>query len=143
MSHAFVKNHIHLAFSTKDRQPSISKGVQPGLWAYMAGNLPQSGNAPDCHPWHVRPRAYSVSFAANCCAGQGRSTSKDQLFPMDERTRTPLRLAGRIWRIQRERLEYGNRGEIYPQPGAASRQDAFEQEYRALLKKHGIDPDGL
>src|SRR6476660_1457071 len=42
---------------------------------------------------------------------------------MDERTRTPLRLAGRIWRIQRERLEYSNRGEIYPQPGAASPQD--------------------
>ena len=37
MSHAFVKNHIHLVFSTKDRQPSISKDVQPELWSYLAG----------------------------------------------------------------------------------------------------------
>ena len=38
MSHAFVKNHIpYLVFSTKDRQPSISKDVQPELWSYLAG----------------------------------------------------------------------------------------------------------
>jgi putative transposase len=37
MSHAFVRNHIHLVFSTKDRQPSISKDVQPELWSYLAG----------------------------------------------------------------------------------------------------------
>src|ERR1044071_1771779 len=37
MSHAFVKNHIHLVFSTKDRQPSISKDMQPQLWSYLAG----------------------------------------------------------------------------------------------------------
>src|SRR6478609_2565183 len=42
---------------------------------------------------------------------------------MDERTRTPLRLAGRIWRIQRERLEYSNRGEICPRSATASSQD--------------------
>ena len=37
MSHAYVKNHIHLVFGTKDRGSIIAKGVQPQLWSYMAG----------------------------------------------------------------------------------------------------------
>src|SRR5882724_12475452 len=42
---------------------------------------------------------------------------------MDERAWTPVRLAGGIWRFQRERFQHCNRGEIYPQSGAASPQD--------------------
>jgi Transposase IS200 like len=34
MSH---KNHIHLVFSTKDRQRLIVKAMQKKFWAYMAG----------------------------------------------------------------------------------------------------------
>ena len=63
------------------------------------------------------------SPAANDCAGEGRSASQSQLFQMDERTWTPLCLAGRIWRIQRERFEHCNRGEIYPRSGTASSQN--------------------
>jgi putative transposase len=37
VSHAFVKNHLHLIFSTKDRLKIIPKDVQPELWSYMAG----------------------------------------------------------------------------------------------------------
>ncbi|HKD82349.1 MAG TPA: IS200/IS605 family transposase [Candidatus Angelobacter sp.] len=37
MSHAFVKNHIHLVFSTKGRKAIIAKDVQPELWSYLAG----------------------------------------------------------------------------------------------------------
>jgi putative transposase len=36
MSHSYAQNHIHLVFSTKDRQKIISKELQPRLWAYMA-----------------------------------------------------------------------------------------------------------
>ena len=37
MSHSFVKNHIHLVFSTKERRKAIAKEIQPHLWSYMAG----------------------------------------------------------------------------------------------------------
>src|SRR5690349_7152329 len=37
MSHAFVKNHIHLVFGTKERSALIARDVQPELWSYMAG----------------------------------------------------------------------------------------------------------
>jgi hypothetical protein len=123
MSHAFVKNHIHLVFSTKDRQPSISKDVQPELWSYLAGICRNQKMAPIAINGHVGSRAYSFSPAANHCAGQGRSTSQIQLFQMDERTWTALRLAGWICRIQRECLEYCNRGEICPRSATASPQD--------------------
>jgi putative transposase len=37
MSHSYSSNRIHVIFSTKDRQKSISDELQPKLWAYMAG----------------------------------------------------------------------------------------------------------
>jgi len=37
MSHTYVQNVIHVAFSTKHRSKSISKEFQPRLWAYVAG----------------------------------------------------------------------------------------------------------
>jgi putative transposase len=37
MSHAFTKSHIHAVFSTKGRRKIISREVQPQLWSYMAG----------------------------------------------------------------------------------------------------------
>jgi len=36
MSHSYAQNHIHLVFSTKDRQKIIAKELQPRLWAYLA-----------------------------------------------------------------------------------------------------------
>jgi REP element-mobilizing transposase RayT len=37
MSHTFIKNHLHVVFSTKERQRLIPQEVQPQLWSYMAG----------------------------------------------------------------------------------------------------------
>ena len=37
MAHTFVKNHIHIIFSTAGRRNPISKEMQPRLWAYIAG----------------------------------------------------------------------------------------------------------
>jgi REP element-mobilizing transposase RayT len=37
MSHSYAQNHIHLVFSTKDRQKLIPRSLQKKLWAYMAG----------------------------------------------------------------------------------------------------------
>ena len=37
MAHSYAQNHIHLVFSTKDREKLIAKPLQRKLWAYMAG----------------------------------------------------------------------------------------------------------
>jgi len=46
MSHSFVKNHMHVVFSTKERQKIIHKDIQPELWSYMAGICKNQGMAP-------------------------------------------------------------------------------------------------
>src|SRR5208283_1995500 len=37
MSHTYSQNVLHVVFSTKDRQKTISPEFQPRLWAYVAG----------------------------------------------------------------------------------------------------------
>jgi putative transposase len=37
VSHTYAQNVVHVVFSTKDRQKSIAPELQPKLWAYVAG----------------------------------------------------------------------------------------------------------
>ncbi len=37
MSHSYAQNHIHLVFSTKNRERLISNKMQERLWPYMTG----------------------------------------------------------------------------------------------------------
>ncbi len=37
MSHSYAQNHLHVVFSTKNREKLIHKSMQPKLWSYMAG----------------------------------------------------------------------------------------------------------
>jgi putative transposase len=37
MSHTYSQNVLHVIFSTKDRQKTISTDLQPRLWTYVAG----------------------------------------------------------------------------------------------------------
>jgi REP element-mobilizing transposase RayT len=37
MAHSYVRNQIHLVFSTKQRRNTITKEMQPQLWPYIAG----------------------------------------------------------------------------------------------------------
>jgi putative transposase len=37
MSHSYSQNHLHIVFSTKDRQKLLAPTMQPKLWSYMAG----------------------------------------------------------------------------------------------------------
>jgi putative transposase len=37
MSHTYAQNIVHLVFSTKDRRKTVSADFQPKVWAYSAG----------------------------------------------------------------------------------------------------------
>jgi putative transposase len=143
MSHAFVKNHIHLVFSTKDRQHSISKDVQPELWSYLAGI---------CRNQEMAAIAINVM-----------SDHAHLLFHLPPTI--ALADAIRLLKTNSSKWmnEHGRRFAWQDGYGAFSvsvsntatvakyirdqekhhRKMTFEQEYRALLKKHGIDPDAL
>ena len=46
MPQSFVSNHLHIVFSTYERNRWIAPEVQPKLWAYMAGTARRL----DSHP---------------------------------------------------------------------------------------------
>ena len=46
MSHTYAKNHLHVIFSTKQREKLIPKDLQPKLWSYMAGIFHNRGITP-------------------------------------------------------------------------------------------------
>jgi putative transposase len=37
MPNSYVSNHVHIVFATKNRAKLIPEGLQPKLWAYLAG----------------------------------------------------------------------------------------------------------
>jgi len=43
VSHTYAQNVIHVVFSTKDRRKSISPDFQPKVWAYSAGICKKHG----------------------------------------------------------------------------------------------------
>jgi putative transposase len=36
MSHSYAQNHVHLVFSTKNREKFLTRDILPRLWAYTA-----------------------------------------------------------------------------------------------------------
>ena len=46
MSHTYIASYFHYIFSTKDRQDSIPKDLQPRLWAYVGGTARNLGIVP-------------------------------------------------------------------------------------------------
>jgi REP element-mobilizing transposase RayT len=141
VSHAFVKNHIHLVFSTKDRRPIIATNIQPELWSYLAGICRNQGmaaiaiNGMDDHAhilFHLPP---TIALAEAVRLLKSNSSKW-----MNEH--------GRRFAWQEG---YGGFSVSISNTAAVAkyirdqekhhRKMTFEQEYRALLKKHGIDPD--
>ena len=43
MSHSYAQNHIHLVFSTKERRKTIPKEMQQRLWRYAAAICQENG----------------------------------------------------------------------------------------------------
>jgi putative transposase len=117
MSHAFVKNHIHLVFSAKDRTKSIAKDIQPGLWSYMAGICRNQGmaaiaiNGMEDHThvlFHLPP---TVSLAKAVQLLKANSSKW-----MNEHGRRFAWQVG-IRRFRCEHFKYGCSGQIHPQSG--------------------------
>jgi REP element-mobilizing transposase RayT len=143
MSHAFVKNHIHLAFSTKDRQSSISKDVQPELWSYMAGICRNQGMPPiaingmsdHAHILFHLPPTVALAKAVQLLKTNSSKWMNDhgRRFAWQDGYggfSVSVSNTATVARYIRNQEQH-------------HRKMTFEQEYRALLKKHGIDPDAL
>lgn len=141
MSHTFARIHIHLIFSTKQRQKLIPKGTQAPLWAYMAsichnkGIEPIAINGTDNHVhvlFHLPP-VMALAKAVNLIkANSSRWISEHKrgfawqdgygAFSVSESN------TDAVIRYIRDQEKH-------------HRKRSYEQEYVAFLKKHRIKYD--
>ena len=117
MSHAFVKNHIHLVFGVKDRRIKIVHEIMPELWSYIAGicrNQEMAAIAVNGMNDHAHVLFH---FAAGDVSGRRCPPDQDKFIQMDERTSGEFRMAARLWGFQRQHFIHFLCGEIYPRTG--------------------------
>lgn len=141
MSHSFVKNHIHLIFSTKDRKPTIAKAVQPELWSYLAGICRNQGmtaiavNGMNDHAhllFHLPP-TITLAKAVQLLKANSSKWMNEQGYPFSWQegysgfgvSISNTAVVANYIRSQEQH----------------HRKMTFEQEHRTLLRKHGIALD--
>src|SRR5215467_5460531 len=138
MSHSYVHNPIHVVFSTKERHRLIPKEMKTRLWAYLAGVCKNQkifvheigGMEDHLHMLIEIPLTLAYSEA------------------IQEIKTSSSRWMGRRFAWQRGYGVFGvsasnvNRVVRYIQRQEEHhRKRTFEQEYIALLEKHGIAYD--
>ena len=138
MSHSYLHNPVHVVFSTKERCPLIPKETQTHLWAYLAGVCKKQkifvheiGGVEDhLHMLIQIPLTLAYSDAmqeikTSSSRWMGRSFAWQRGFGIFGVSASNLDAVVRY--VQRQQEHH--------------RKMTFEQEYIALLKKHGITYD--
>jgi putative transposase len=141
MSHSFSKNHIHLVFSTKTRRKSISDAMQPEMWSYLAGicrnqkmvSVAIGGVADHVHLLFHLPPTVSLSKAISVLKAnsslwmneRGIKFAWQEGYGAFSVSASNLAEVGRYIRNQKS-----HRAKL-----------TFEDEFMALLRKHGVDFD--
>jgi REP element-mobilizing transposase RayT len=141
MAHSYTRNHIHLVFSTKERRNIIQKEMQPKLWAYLAGvsknyemiAVAIGGTENHVHIlFHLSPKlalAKAVQFlkgnSSKWMGEQGIEFLWQEGYGAFSASSSNLDAVARYIRTQE----------------AHHRKFSFEEEFRAILKKHGVEYD--
>jgi REP element-mobilizing transposase RayT len=141
MSHSYSQNHLHIVFSTKDREKLIAPAMQPKLWSYMAGIarnhgflvLANGGMEDHVHlliqlpPVLALAKAISVVKAnsARWMNEHGMKFNWQQGYGAFSVSASKLAVVERYIANQQRH----------------HRKMSYEQEFKGLLKKHGIPFD--
>ncbi len=141
LSHSFAENHLHAVFSTKERRNLIAKEIQPKLWAYIAGIGRNHGMVVravggGANHAHVLFRL-TADLALAKAILQLKSNSSKWMNEQGERfawqegygafSVSASNLNAVIKYIQNQEAHH--------------KRISFEEEYLALLKKHGVEFD--
>ncbi len=141
MSHSYTLNHLHIVFSTKERQRLIEKQMQPRLWSYMAGIgrnhgflvIANGGMEDHVHLLIQLPPVLTLSKAVTLVkANSSKWVSEHGIrFAWQEGYGAFAVSASSIAAVVR----YINDQERH------HRKMTFEDEFIGLLRKHGIECD--
>jgi REP element-mobilizing transposase RayT len=96
MSHSYAQNHIHLVFSTKNREKLLARNFLPRLWAYTAAvcknhdllTFAVGGCEDHLHLLFRLPPTMPLADAVTLV--------KSNSFKMDQGTRKEFCVAGRL-----------------------------------------------
>jgi putative transposase len=141
MSHTYVQNVIHLVFSTKDRRKSIAAEFQPKMWAYSAGICKKQGifvHAIGGMDDHVH---FLIQIPATLALAKAVLTIKSNSSRWANEEGHTL-----AW--QQGYAAFSVSASIVPDvvryiqnQEAHHRKMSFDEEFLALLKKHGVEFD--
>ena len=141
MSHTYVQNHIHVVFSTKERRKLIQKQMQAKLWAYMAGIgrnhdflvIANGGVEDHTHLLIQLPPTLALAKAVSLLKANSSGWMSEHgiRFAWQEGYGAFSVSASNIDKVVR----YIRDQEKH------HRRRTFEQEFVAMLKKHGIEFD--
>jgi REP element-mobilizing transposase RayT len=141
MPHTYSQNYLHVVFSTKERRKLITKDFQPKLWSYMAGIgrnngflvLANGGMEDHTHLLIQLPATLALAKAVQLLKGgsskwvgdHGREFSWQEGYGAFSVSKSKVSTVAKYIANQE----------------AHHRKITFEDEFIALLEKHGIEYD--
>jgi REP element-mobilizing transposase RayT len=137
MSHSYAQNHLHVVFSTKDRRKLINQQMQPKLWSYLGGIarnhdflvLANGGMDDHVHLLIQLPPVLSLAKAISLLkANSSKWMNEHGRFGWQEGYGPFSVSASNIGAVER----------YITNQAKHHRRMTFEDEFVALLKKHGI-----
>ena len=141
MSHSYSQNHVHLVFSTKNRENLIASETQARLWPYMAGicknhdmlTFAIGGMADHVHLLFRLPPTLSLVRAVTLIKSNSSKwmNEHERRFAWQEGYGAFSVSSSNVSRV----IRYIDGQEAH------HRTRTFEQEFLALLKKHGVKFD--
>lgn len=145
MSHSYAQNHVHLVFSTKGRQKLIVKALQRRLWAYMAGICKSydmlvfaiGGMDDHIHALFRLPPTITLARAVSLIK------SNSSRWMSERGTKFSWQKGYGAFSVSSSNIsavtKYIDNQEVH------HRKRTFEQEFIALLNRHGVryDPKAI
>jgi putative transposase len=144
VSHTYSSNRIHVIFSTKGREKSISEDLQPKLWAYMAGiahnqhfeTMNVGGVEDHVHALLVLPPTLSLAKAVQYLKGSSSKWIND-----DRRTVSRFAWQEGYGAFSVSSSQTAEVMRYIRQQKAHHAKRSFEEEFVAFLKKYGLEYD--
>ena len=141
MSHSYVQNIVHLVFSTKERRKLIPAEFQPDLWAYVAGICKKNeifvhavgGMDDHIHSLIQIPSTLALARAVLAIKSNSSRWAHEggQKVEWQEGYGAFSVSASNVSTVE----------QYIRNQAAHHRKMSFEEEFAALLKKHGVEFD--
>ena len=143
MSHSLVKNHIHLIYGTKNREPWLTDDVRAGLFAYQAGIL-KNWDSPAIVIGGVEDHVHALFTLSK------NHSLKDVVEEVKKSSsrwvKTNAGIGEFYWQagyagFSTSESQIPNVRRYIENQAEHHRMTTFQDELRALLRRHGMEVD--